>query len=134
MSSSEAAWGTSFVALPPATGHHWPLVQARGAYGRRGPCSGRCWDSPFSGWRSRDSVFFPHNITRGRGPRCLFILCRGARRGRLCLGARSSGRRCRRLRGLWRGVSNGGNRLGRPLFSDLVGVDVRRRAKQRNDI
>jgi len=31
--------------------HHWPLVQARGAYGRRGLYPGRCWDplSPAGG-------------------------------------------------------------------------------------
>ena len=118
--------------------HHWPLVQARGAYGRRGLCSGRCWDPPFSGWRSRDSVFLPHNVTRGRGPRCLFIPRRGARRGtrrgRLFLDARSSGCHYRLLRGLQRGISNGGYRLSCPLFSDLVGVDIRRHARQQNDI
>jgi len=36
--------------------------------------------------------------------------------------------------GLWRGVFNDGSRLGRPLLRDLVGVDVRRRAKQQSGI
>jgi hypothetical protein len=64
--------------------HHRPLVQARGACRRRGPCPGRCWDSPLFGWgRSRDPVFLLHDVTRGRGPRSLLIPRRGACRG-LC--------------------------------------------------
>ena len=101
--------------------HHWPLVQARGAYGRRGPRSGRHWDSPFSGWRSRGSALLPHNITRGRHLRSLFIPRRGARRGtrrgtrrgRMLLGARSSGCRRRLLRGLRCGIPNSGYRSDR---------------------
>ena len=113
--------------------HQWPLVQAKGARGRGGLCPGRRWDSPFSGWRSRGSTILPHNITRGRHPRCLFVPHPGARRrtrrGRLLLDARSSGCRRRRLHGLRHGVSNGSYMLSRPLVSDLVGVDVRRRAR-----
>jgi len=52
----------------------------------------------------------------------------------LSLGACSSGRRRRLICGLWRGVFNDGSRLGRPLLRDLVGVDVRRRAKQQSGI
>ena len=119
--------------------HHWPLVQARGAYGQRGPCSGRCWDSPFFGWwRSRGSALLLHNVTRGRRPRSLLVPRLGPRRGtcrgRMLLGALSSGCRRRLLRGLQRGVPNGGYRLGRPLASNMVRVDIRCRAKQQDNI
>jgi len=52
----------------------------------------------------------------------------------LSLSACSSGRHRRLICGLWRGIFNNGNRLVRPLLRVLVGVDVRRRAKQQSDI
>ena len=116
--------------------HHWALIQARGAYWRSGLCSGRGWDSPLFGKRrSRGSTFLLYNVARGRRPRGLSVPRRGARhgpcRGRMLLGALSRGRRRGLLRGLRRGVSNDSNRLGFPLASNVVRVDVRCRADKK---
>jgi len=86
--------------------------------------SGLCLPPPqqYSGKRSS---LPPH-------PPAECLLC--TRRGRLPLGNCSSGRRHRLLCGPRRGVLDGGSRLGRPRLRDLVGVDVRRRAKQQSNI
>ena len=122
----------------PCHGHryHWTLIPARGAFWRRGFCSGWSWGPPFFGrWGCRGSVSLLCDTARGRSPRSLIMPCRGARSGsRLSWVLLGSLHRAHHrglplglfLGGLLRGIFDDNRRLGRLLANDIVWINVRR--------